>query len=128
MIFNNYIGYVPRYVYLIREQHIVPPTYTPDYVGNQCLIMVQLITNRDRGIICEQVIALIPTTVHVNINLPTQVLRGFAHQTSNGGQLGDSPRESSPEWDAPRGPPFNPPIGSFGWLAPDPHMFTPPWY
>jgi len=24
--------------------------------------------------------------------------------------------------------PFNPPIGSFGWLAPNPRMFIPPWY
>jgi hypothetical protein len=24
------------------------------------------------------------------------------------------------------GPPFNPPIGFYGWLIPDPHMFIPP--
>ncbi len=37
-------------------------------------------------------------------------------------------RGSSPEKDLPSGPPYNPPIESFGWLAPNPHMFTPPWY
>jgi hypothetical protein len=37
-------------------------------------------------------------------------------------------RGSSPEKDMPSGPSFNPPIESFGWLAPNPHMFTPPWY
>jgi hypothetical protein len=28
----------------------------------------------------------------------------------------------------PKGPPFNPPIGSFGWPSPNLHMFIPPWY
>jgi hypothetical protein len=27
-----------------------------------------------------------------------------------------------------REPPFNPPITSFGWLAPNPRMLIPPWY
>ncbi len=30
--------------------------------------------------------------------------------------------------DSPRGPPFNPPIGFYGWPAPNPRMFIPPWY
>jgi hypothetical protein len=33
-IFRNYIGYVPRNVYPVLEQHVVPPTYTPYFVGN----------------------------------------------------------------------------------------------
>jgi hypothetical protein len=32
-IFRNYVGYVPRNVYPILEQ-LVLPTYTPHYVGN----------------------------------------------------------------------------------------------
>jgi hypothetical protein len=36
-IFRNYIGYVPRNVYLILEQPVVPPTYVPYSVGNQFL-------------------------------------------------------------------------------------------
>jgi len=34
MIFRNYRGYVPRYVYPMLEQPVVPPTYIPHYVGN----------------------------------------------------------------------------------------------
>jgi hypothetical protein len=34
MIFRNYICYIPKYVYPILEQHVMPPTYTPHYVGN----------------------------------------------------------------------------------------------
>jgi hypothetical protein len=33
-IFRNYIGYVLGNVYPIFEQPIVPPTYTPYFVGN----------------------------------------------------------------------------------------------
>ncbi len=33
-IFRNYIGYVLGNVYPILEQPIVPPTYTPYFVGN----------------------------------------------------------------------------------------------
>jgi len=46
----------------------------------------------------------------------------------DGGQLGDSPRGSSPKGDSLRGPPFNPPVGFYGWPVFDPHMFIPPWY
>ncbi len=46
----------------------------------------------------------------------------------DGRQPGDSPRGSSLRGDLPGGPSFIPPIGSFGWLAPDLHMFIPPWY
>jgi hypothetical protein len=28
----------------------------------------------------------------------------------------------------PGGPPPNPPVGFYEWLAPDPRMFMPPWY
>jgi hypothetical protein len=51
MIFRNYIGYVPRYVYPVSEQPIAPPTYTPHFVGNQLPIMVQLVTSRDKIIV-----------------------------------------------------------------------------
>ncbi len=34
MIFRNYTSYVLKYVCPILEQHGVPPTYTPHYVGN----------------------------------------------------------------------------------------------
>jgi hypothetical protein len=33
-IFRNYIGYVLGYVYPTPEQPIVPPTFTPYFVGN----------------------------------------------------------------------------------------------
>jgi hypothetical protein len=33
-IFRNYISYVPRNVYLVPKQPIVPPTYTPYSIGN----------------------------------------------------------------------------------------------
>jgi len=32
------------------------------------------------------------------------------------------------EENPPRGPPFNPHVGSFGWPTLDSHMFIPPWY
>jgi len=44
------------------------------------------------------------------------------------GQLRNSPRGSSPIGDLFGGPPFNPPIGFYGWLALDMCMFIPPWY
>ncbi len=47
-IFRNYIGYVLGNVYPVLQQPIVPPTYTPYFVGNQFPTMVQLVTNRDR--------------------------------------------------------------------------------
>jgi hypothetical protein len=33
-IFRNYKKYVPRNLYIISEQHVVPPTYTSHFVGN----------------------------------------------------------------------------------------------
>ncbi len=42
--------------------------------------------------------------------------------------MGDSPRGSSLEINLLGEPPFNPPIGSYGWLAPYQCMFIPPWY
>jgi hypothetical protein len=44
-------------------------------------------------------------------------------QPPNGGQFGDSPQRS-----LPRKPPFNPLVGSFKWLTPDPHMFISSWH
>jgi hypothetical protein len=35
-------------VYPLSKQLVVPPRYTPRSIGNQFLIMVQLITNRDK--------------------------------------------------------------------------------
>jgi hypothetical protein len=52
----------------------------------------------------------------------------FDQQPLDGGQLGYSRGRSSAKGDSPGKPPFNPPIGSFGWPAPNSHMFIPPWY
>jgi hypothetical protein len=60
--------------------------------------------------------------------LPTRVFKSFTHQPPNGGQHKDSPRGSSYRGYPLEGPPFNPHVGSFGWLTPNPHMFIPPWY
>jgi hypothetical protein len=48
LIFKNYTCYVPRYVYPVLEQPIVPPTHTPHSIGNQFPTMVQPIINMDR--------------------------------------------------------------------------------
>ncbi len=40
LIFKNCIGYVHGNVYPILEQHVVPPTYIPLFVGNLFLTMV----------------------------------------------------------------------------------------
>jgi hypothetical protein len=45
--FNNYTSYVPRNVYLVLEQPIVPPTYIPNFIGNQFCTMVQIVTSKD---------------------------------------------------------------------------------
>jgi hypothetical protein len=34
LIFKNYTGYVAKYVYPIPKHPIVPPTFTPHFVGN----------------------------------------------------------------------------------------------
>jgi hypothetical protein len=60
--------------------------------------------------------------------LPTYVPKGFAHQPPSGGQPRYSLGGTSPKGDLPKGPSFNPPIGYYGWVAHDPHMFIPPWY
>ncbi len=78
-IFKNYLGYVPGNVYPILEQPILPPTYTPYFVGNQLPIMVQLVISRDQQPIQQLVTAFVPTIVHVTISLPIYVPRGFAH-------------------------------------------------
>ncbi len=33
-IFRNYTSYVPRNVYPVLEQLVIPPTYTPYSIGN----------------------------------------------------------------------------------------------
>jgi hypothetical protein len=121
-IFKNYIGYVPGNVYSIPEQPVVPPTYTPYFVGNQFLTMVQIVSNKDR----QHVIAPISTILLDTTSLLTYITIGFIHQPLDGGQPRDSPRGSSLRGDLSRGP-FIPSIGSFGWLTPNPHMFIPPW-
>jgi hypothetical protein len=127
-IFRNYIGYVPRNVYPIFEQPIVPLTYIPYFVGNQFPIVVYLVTTKDIQPIQQPVTAPIPTTIQVTTNLPTYVPRGSTRQPLNGGQPGDSPRKSSPRGDLHGAPPFNPLVGSFGWPTPNSRMFIPPWY
>jgi hypothetical protein len=47
-ISKNYTCYIPRNVYLILEQPIVPPTYIPYSIGNQIPIVVQPVTSRDK--------------------------------------------------------------------------------
>jgi hypothetical protein len=69
-----------------------------------------------------------PIIVHVTTNLPTYVPKHFDHQPPNGGQPRDSPGSNSPKRNPPGKPPFNPHVASFGWPAPNPHMFRPPWY
>jgi hypothetical protein len=81
------MGYVPRNVYPIREQHVVPPTYIPYHVGNQFPIVVQPVTNKDR----QLVIASVLTTIQVTTSLPIHIPKGFNHQPPNGRQHGDSP-------------------------------------
>jgi hypothetical protein len=50
-MFRNCIGYVFGYVYIVPKQPIVPLVYTPHFVGNQFLIMVQPITSRGRSFV-----------------------------------------------------------------------------
>jgi hypothetical protein len=47
-IFKNYTSYVPRNVYPVPKQLVVPPTYTPYFVENQFSTVVQPIANKDR--------------------------------------------------------------------------------
>jgi hypothetical protein len=70
----------------------------------------------------------VPTTIQVTTSLPTRIPKDFDRQPSDGGQPRDSPGGSSPKGNLLREPPFNPPIGPFGWPALDMHMFIPPWY
>ncbi len=67
-------------------------------------------TSKDRQHVQQLVLTSVPTTIQ------------------DGGQLGDSPRGSSPKGDPLGEPPFNPHVGSFRWLTLDLHMFIPPWY
>ncbi len=118
MIFRNYTSYVPKNVYPVPEQPIIPLTYIPNYIGNQFPIVDQLMTSKKK----QHVTALLPTIVQITTSLPTYVPKGFDHQPPDGKQLGDSPRGCLPRGDQLGKPPFNPPIASFGWLAPNPRM------
>ncbi len=69
-----------------------------------------------------------PTTRQVTTSLSTYIPRGSNHQPPDGERLRDSHGGSSLEGDPHREPPFNPPVGSFGWPTPDLHMFIQPWY
>ncbi len=57
--------------------------------------------------------------LNMSTSLPTHVPKGFTHQPLNGSQLGDLHGGSSPREDMPRGPSFNPFVGSFGWPTPN---------
>ncbi len=127
-IFRNYTCYVLGNVYPIPKQHVVPPTYIPNSIGNQFPIMVQLVINKDKQPIQQHVPTLMPTTIQVTTSLLTYVPKHSDHQPSNGRQPRDSHGGSSLGGDPLRELPFNPPIASFGWPALDPHMFIPPWY
>jgi hypothetical protein len=127
-VFKNYITYVPRNVYLVSEQHVVPPSYIPYSIGNKFLTMVQPMTNKDKQFVQQPITTLVSTTVQVTISLPTYVHRGSAHHPPNGGQAKYSPKGSSLKGDLHGGPPFNPLVRTYGWPALNPCMFIPPWY
>jgi hypothetical protein len=55
-------------------------------------------------------------------------MKGSILQSPNGRQPRDSLGGNSPKGDPLGDPPFNPLVKSFGWPAPNPHMFIPPWY
>jgi hypothetical protein len=128
LIFRNYTCYVFRNVYLILEQHVVPPTYIPNSIGNQFHIVVQLVISKDMQHVQYLVTALMPTTIHVTTTLPTYVPRRFDHQPPDEGEPRYSHGGGSPKGNSLKEPPFNPHVGSFGWPTLDLHMFIPPWY
>jgi hypothetical protein len=47
-IFRNYTCYVIGNVYPVPKQHVVPPTYILNSIGNQFFTVVQLVTSKDR--------------------------------------------------------------------------------
>jgi hypothetical protein len=63
MMFKNYIGYVPKHTYIVFEQPIVPHAFIPHTIGNEFLIVVQLITSMDRIPIQQLVTVPLPTIV-----------------------------------------------------------------
>jgi hypothetical protein len=63
LIFKNYTSYVPRNVYPILGQPVIPPMYLPYFVENQFLTMVQLVTNRDKQHVQQPFTTPIPTIV-----------------------------------------------------------------
>jgi len=76
-------------------------------------------TIKDKQSIQQLVTTPMPITIHVIANLSTYVPKHFDHQPLDGGELGDSLRRNSPKGDLPKKPPFNPPIGYFGWPTPN---------
>ncbi len=83
-IFSNYTSYIPRNVYLVLEQFVVPPTYTLYSFGNQFLILVQLVTNKDRQVVQQLITTPVPTIIQIIISLQTYVSRSSTHQPLNG--------------------------------------------
>jgi len=71
-------------------------------------------TNRDKQLVQQPITILVPTTIHVITSLPTYIPKGSIHQPQDGKEARNSPRRSSHGGDLHGGPPFNPPIGSFG--------------
>jgi hypothetical protein len=53
----NYKSYVPRNVYPIFEQPVIPPTYIPNSIGNQFRTMVQLVISKEIQLVQQLVIA-----------------------------------------------------------------------
>ncbi len=78
--------------------------------------MVQPMTSKDKQLVQQPIIALVPTNVQVTTNLPIYVCRWFDHQPLHGGQPRDSPGRSSFRRDLLGELTFNPLVASFGWL------------
>jgi hypothetical protein len=82
-IFNNHTSYVPRNVYPIPEQLVVPLTYIPNFIGNQFCTMVQIVISMDIQLVQQLVIASVPTIIQVISILPTYVPIRSNHQPPN---------------------------------------------
>jgi hypothetical protein len=83
----------------------------------------------------------LPINIHVTIGLPVygngvhiqQPKRVNSYPRLNGGLLrglpnGKSPRRGSHDQNPLGRPPPNPLVGFYGWQAPNPRIFMPPWY
>jgi hypothetical protein len=51
LIFKNYTSYVLGNVYPIPKQHVIPPTYIPNSVGNQFPTVVQPVISKDKQLV-----------------------------------------------------------------------------